>query len=277
MEKTKIEESTILFEQLRKACLDTDGSLFSLTSKTSIQRSCKKINDFCRVIREVKHSSRKDWPQLCGRFDMNARFCKGSNCKILLKDETSERKVIPFLYTYIERVGIMEYHLSKNEYLTSLGLSLGNDRNYKVPLTQQQKNAAGVRITREIMRSKSPRLITEKEELDIYNDIQQKAENSRFLRKMNEFCCFGETDRTSTSDGVGHEKYRYILKKFVDVMEILTQTPRQDSSSEGTNSSVNTIPQSQSSLDSSCNGDNNSNGKRRMSKKEKKDNKKRKR
>lgn len=273
-EKNKVEEATNLFQDLRKACLDTDGDFFSLTSKTSIRRSCGKINDLCRLLREVKHASRKEWPQFCGRFDLNARFCKGSSCKILLKNETNERKVIPFLYTYIERVGIMEYHLGNNEYLTTLGLSLGNDRNYKVPLTQQQKNAASVKLTREIMRSKYPRFVTEEEELDIYNDIQQKAENSRFLRKMNEFCCIGENDRTTTTDGTGHEKYRYILKKFVDVMEILTQTARQDSSSEGTNSSVNTIPQSQSSVESNSN---NGNGKRRLSKKEKKDNKKRKR
>lgn len=268
MEKNKIEESEKMFKELRKACID--GSLFSLTSKPDIQRSCQKINEFCRIIREVKHSSGKEWSQLCGRFDMNARFCKGSKCKILLKDEKNERKVIPFMYTYIERVGIMEYHLSINEYITSIGLSLGNDTNYKVPLTQPEKKSAGIRLTREIMRSKSPRLITTEEELDIYTDIQEKAENARFLRKMNEFCCIGETERTSTSDGVGHEKYRYILKKFVDVTEILTCVARQDSSSEGTNSSVNTIPPSQSSLDSR-------NGKRKMSKKEKKDNKKRKR
>lgn len=277
MEKNKIEESTKLFQELRKACLDIEGNLFSLTSKTSIRRSCEKINDLCRLLREVKHASRRDWPQLCAKFDMNARFCKGSKCKILLKNETNERKMIPFLYTYIERVGIMEYHLENNEYLTSLGLSLGNDRNYKVPLTQQQKTSASVRVTEAVLDSKRPRWLTFDERIGIYNDIQQKAENARFLRKMNEFCCIGEADRMSTSDGTGHEKYRYILKKFVDVMEILTETARQDSSSEGTNSSINTIPQSQSSLDSNGNSGNNGNGKRRMSKKEKKDSKKRKR
>ncbi len=140
MEKTKVEEATKLFQHLRKACLDTDGDLFILTSKTSIKRSCGKINDLCRLLREVKHASRKEWPRFCGRFDLNARFCKGSSCKILLKNETNERKVIPFLYTYIERVGIMEYHLENNEYLTSLGLSLGNDRNYMVPFISLTSN-----------------------------------------------------------------------------------------------------------------------------------------
>ena len=94
-----------------------------------------------------------------------------------------------------------------------------------------------------------PHRLTSDEELEIYLDIQQKAENARFLRKMNEFCCFGDKKRKSTKEGVGHEKRRFVINKFISVMVTLTKRTCQDSSSEGTNSSINAVSRSQSSVD----------------------------
>ena len=266
----KIKEAEDIFDTLKKGCMGTKRGLFSTTSKSNIENTCKNINDFCRLLREIKHTSKKKWPQLCEKFEMKAKFCNDNKCKIILEREVGKRNVVPFLYTYIEKVGIMKYHFGKNEYLNSLGLNLGNSTNYNVPMTSTEKNQASVKLAVGITKSKSPRFLTSNEELEIYNDIQQKAENARFLRKMNEFCCIAEKNRTTTTSGEGHEKYRFIIKKFLEVMEILTQEKRQDSSSEGTNSSINSIAPSQLSIDST------KSGKKRMSTRERKD-KKRKR
>ena len=254
--------------------MNPTSNYFSVSSKTNIRNTCNKVNMLCRILRNIKIESGKKWPQLCEKFKMKAKFCPDSKCEVILENDGGKlRYILPLLYTYLEKVGIMHYHLNNNEYISSLGLGLTNSSNYNVALTPQQKTNASVLLTRAIQRSKAPLLITTEEELDIFLDIQQKAENARFLRKMNEFCCFGDKKRTSTESGVGHEKRRFIISKFISVMEILTNETRQDSSSEGTNSSVNDIARSQSSID--YERERNQSSRKRPSKHERKKNKRR--
>jgi len=244
----KLRAAQKIFTELKDACMNPTSVYFSVSSNTRIENTCSKVNKFCGILRNIKLESGKKWPQLCEKFKMKAKFCPDSKCETILDNDGKPRYIVPLLYTYLEKVGIMQYHLNNNEYISSLGLGLTNGSNYNVPLTAQEKTNASVLITQEILLSK-PRHLTSQEKLDIYLDIQQKAENARFLRKMNEFCCIEEKKRTSTESGVGHEKWRFIIKKFISVMEILTQKTRQDSSSEGTNSSINDISRSQSSVD----------------------------
>ena len=267
-EKLKVAEE--YFTELKDDCMNPTTVYFSVSNKNNIKMTCTKVNRFCAILRNIKLESGKKWPQLCERFKMKAKFCPDSKCEVILENDGGKlRYILPLLYTYLEKVGIMQYHLNNNEYISSLGLGLTNSSN--VALTPKQKTNASVLLTRAIQRSKAPLLITTEEELDIFLDIQQKAENARFLRKMNEFCCFGDKKRTSTESGVEHEKRRFIISKFISVMEVLTNETRQDSSSEGTNSSVNDISRSQSSVD--YERERNQSSKKRPSKHERKKNK----
>ena len=216
------------FTELKDACMNPTTVYFSVSNKTNIEKTCRKVNEFCSILRNIKLESGKKWPQLCKKFKMKARFCPDSKCEIILQNDGKLRYIVPFLYTYLEKVGIMQYHLHNNEYISGLGLGLTNCSNYNVALTDKQKEHSSVLLTKAILTSKAPLLITTEEELDIYLDIQQKAENARFLRKMNEFYCFRDRKRTSTESGVGHEKSRFIINEFIYVMDIITEKTRQD-------------------------------------------------
>jgi len=66
MEERKLtEEAEYIFQELRRACLDTEESYFSVTSKSNTRKSCSQIANLCRLLREVKHSSGRKWPHLC--------------------------------------------------------------------------------------------------------------------------------------------------------------------------------------------------------------------
>ena len=246
----KLRSAENIFIELKDACMNPTSNYFSVSSKTNIRNTCNKVNMLCRILRNIKIESGKKWPQLCEKFKMKAKFCPDSKCQTLLDNDGKSRTIVPLLYTYLEKIGIMEYHLNNNQYISSLGLGLVNSPNYAKPLTSKQKNQSSVLLTQAILSSnKNGKVPTPTQQLSIYSDIQQKAENARFLRKMNEFCCIGEKKRTSTESGINHLKWRFTIKNLISVMEILTQRTRQDSSSEGTNSSVNDISRSQSSID----------------------------
>ena len=218
MEEEKLKEATDLFKELIEACMHPESFMFCFSEESNIRETCDKVNDFCRLLRDAKNSSGRKWPQFCERFSMRARFCEGRDSRI----------VVPFLYTYLEKVGIIVYHLKNSDYIRSIGLGLGDDARFNTPMTQNEKNEAVFRLAVELLESKSPRLLTIDEKAEIYYDIQVKMDNASFLRNMNSLCFARETRKSYPGDDVGSEKCKFIIESLFCVVETLIEMATSD-------------------------------------------------
>lgn len=125
MKEQIAKELTTLTSKLKKSC-EGSSRLFSLTNYKSIEKTTELIDLWCRSIRELK-PNRGQWPQFCREYDIGIKLCHRTDCMRLM-DEDKRRKIIPFMYTYLEKIGIMYFYFGNADYFSKLGRNTHNLR-----------------------------------------------------------------------------------------------------------------------------------------------------
>ena len=228
--KTKFNETRPILERLKDEC----EKGFEENDVNRIEQICNDIGRLCNFLRDIKTTQNWGMPKLCLFAKRYAEdFClSDTRCGELVGyGDGKERGFFPYLYTYLERVGVMHTYFGSYGYVTSI-----RNINLKAPKANNY-----VHLTSEFIKH-NPNINTSVASID----VQNKIENAKFLRKINENCCIHEVERIGTSDGISHLKARMALTNFIDILTILSGDNRLPSSPE---ESVNSVPLSRSESD----------------------------
>lgn len=219
--KTKLRNIRVTMEKLKKRCAEG----FPEKDKALVQEACDDISRICNFLREIKDSERWTMLKLCMFTKKYVEdFCfSGTNCdKVRSYKEIKTRGFLPHLYTYIERVGVVYYYFGTYAYVDSL--VIGFDLKDPKMNNEESKRSAGLRLAFNLGRKSN--LESDDDFKNALLDAQNKIENAKFLRRLNEECCVDAVRRVGTESEQRHMKARFALGMFLDILVTLTSTAR---------------------------------------------------